>query len=114
MFQPRKVQRSGLWHAVAGRVQIHIHKELMLETMQRNHPARHYVMVDDKLRVLTAVKEVLGERLTTVFPRQGHYATDPANLARYPAADLSIDHIGDLAHLEISSLRICRSTPPPR
>ncbi|MFC5497294.1 HAD family hydrolase [Caenimonas terrae] len=104
VFQPRKVQRSGLWDAVAGRVQIHIHKELMLEAMQRNHPARHYVMVDDKLRVLAAMKEVLGERLTTVFPRQGHYAADPANLARYPAADLSIERIGDLAQLDLASL----------
>ena len=104
VFQPRKVQRSGLWDAVAGRVHIHIHKELMLDTMQRNHPARHYVMVDDKLRVLCAMKDVLGERLTTVFPRQGHYAWDPANLAKYPAADLSIERIGDLADFDIQKL----------
>ena len=104
VFQPRKVQRSGLWDAVAGRVHIHIHKERMLDTMQCNHPARHYVMVDDKLRVLAAMKKVLGERLTTVFPRQGHYAWDPASLAKYPAADLSIDRIGDLAEADISKL----------
>jgi FMN phosphatase YigB (HAD superfamily) len=104
VFQPRKVQRSGLWDAVAGRVHIHVHKELMLETVQRNHPARHYVMVDDKLRVLAAMKDVLGERLTTIFARQGHYALDAANVARYPAADMTIECIGDLAALDISKL----------
>lgn len=104
VFQPRKVQRSGLWDAVAGRIHIHIHKELMLDALQRNHPARRYVMVDDKLRVLAAMKDVLGERLTTVFPRQGHYAMDPANLARYPAADLSIERIGDLDQIDIPAL----------
>jgi FMN phosphatase YigB (HAD superfamily) len=104
VFQPRKVQRSGLWDAVAGRVHIHVHKELMLETVQRNHPARHYVMVDDKLRVLAAMKDVLGERLTTIFARQGHYALDAASVARYPAADMTIECIGDLAALDISKL----------
>ncbi len=96
VFQPRKVQRSGLWEAVQGRVLIYIHKEKMLDTVQRCYPARRYVMVDDKQRVLTAMKEVLRDRLVTVFPRQGHYAHDPANLARYPAADLSVERIGDL------------------
>jgi hypothetical protein len=104
VFQPRKVQRSGLWDAVAGRVHIHVHKELMLDTVQRNHPARHYVMVDDKLRVLAAMKDVLGERLTTIFARQGHYALDAASVARYPAADMTIECIGDLAALDISKL----------
>jgi FMN phosphatase YigB (HAD superfamily) len=96
VFQPRKVKRSGLWDAVEGRVLIFVHKERMLDAVQRCYPARRYVMIDDKQRVLTAMKEVLGARLITVFPRQGHYALDPANLARYPAADLSIDRIGDL------------------
>jgi FMN phosphatase YigB (HAD superfamily) len=104
VFQPRKVQRSGLWDAVAGRVHIFVHKELMLDIVQRNHPARHYVMVDDKLRVLAAMKDILRERLTTVFTRQGHYARDPANIANYPAADLSIEHIGDFADLDLSRL----------
>jgi FMN phosphatase YigB (HAD superfamily) len=103
VFQPRKVQRSGLWDAVEGRVLIYVHKEQMLDTVQRCYPARRYVMVDDKQRVLTAMKEVLGERLVTVFPRQGHYAHDPANLARYPAADIAIDAIGDLLELELAS-----------
>jgi len=96
VFQPRKIQRSGLWDAVGGRVLIFIHKELMLDDVLRHYPARHYVMVDDKLRILAAMKAVLGDRLTGVFPRQGHYALDPRNLATYPAADLTIERIGDL------------------
>ena len=103
VFQPRKVQRSGLWNAVGGRVLIYIHKEQMLDAVQRRYPACRYVMVDDKQRVLTAMKQVLGARLLTVFPRQGHYAHDPANLARYPAADVCVDRIGDLLDLDLSS-----------
>jgi FMN phosphatase YigB (HAD superfamily) len=102
VFQPRKVKRSGLWDAVEGRVLIYVHKERMLDAVQRCYPARRYVMIDDKQRVLTAMKEVLGARLVTVFPRQGHYAHDPANLARYPAADLAIDRIGDLLERDLS------------
>ena len=96
VFQPRKVQRSGLWDAVAGRVLIYVHKEQMLDEVQRQHPARHYVMVDDKQRLLAAMKAVLGDRLTTVFPRQGHYALDPVNASLYPTADITVEHIGDL------------------
>lgn len=103
VFQPRKVKRSGLWDAVEGRVLIYVHKERKLDAVQRCYPARRYVMVDDKQRILTAMKEVLGERLVTVFPRQGHYAHDPANLARYPAADMSVDHIGDLLEPDFES-----------
>jgi len=96
VFQPRKIQRSGLWAAVEGRVLIYVHKELMLDAVAAFYPARHYVMIDDKQRILTAMKSVWGDRLTTVFPRQGHYALDPDNLARYPAADLTVERIGDL------------------
>lgn len=103
VFQPRKVQRSGLWDAAAGRVLIYIHKEQMLASVQRRYPARRYVMVDDKQRVLTAMKAVLGERLVTVLPRQGHYAHDPANIARYPAADISVDHIRELLELDLAA-----------
>ena len=85
VFQPRKIQRSGLWHAVEGRVLIYVHKETMLDAIAELYPARRYVMVDDKQRLLTAMKAVWQERLFTVFPRQGHYATDPANLNHYPA-----------------------------
>ncbi|MGZ5236030.1 MAG: HAD family hydrolase [Caldimonas sp.] len=112
VFQPRKVRRSGLWDAVEGRVLIYIHKEQMLDTVQHFYPARRYVMVDDKQRVLTAMKEILRERLVTVFARQGHYAHDPANLARYPAADVSVEGIGDLLELDPSSwLGARRETP---
>ena len=96
VFQPRKVQRSGLWDAVAGRVLIYLHKEQMLAAVERRYPATHYVMVDDKLRILSAMKGFWGERLTTVFPRQGHYALDPHELAAYPQADVTLGHIGEL------------------
>jgi FMN phosphatase YigB (HAD superfamily) len=96
VLQPRKLTRSGIWAAVSGQVLIYIHKERMLDDMMRRFPARHYVMVDDKLRVLAAMKAVLGERLTTVFPRQGHYALDAAAIANYPAADITLERIGDL------------------
>lgn len=96
VFQPRKVQRSGLWNAVDGRVLIYIHKEEMLADVERHYPARHYVLVDDKLRILDAVKKVMGKRVTTVFLRQGHYALDPETVAQYPPADLSVGHINDL------------------
>ena len=109
VFQPRKIQRSGLWDAVAGRVLIYIHKELMLDLLLRQYPAQHYVMVDDKLRILAAMKAVMRERLTTVFPRQGHYALDPANIAAYQAADLSIERIGDLIDIDIRTLCGSRS-----
>ena len=104
VFQPRKVQRSGLWEAVSGRVLIYVHKEEMLDAVQRHHPARRYVMVDDKLRILAAMKTVLGERLTTVFPRQGHYAFDPVAIGRYPAADVTVEHVGALVDLDVATL----------
>src|SRR3984885_7214733 len=97
VFQPRKVQRSGLWDAVEGRVLIYLHKEEMLAEVERRYPAGHYVMFDDKLRILTAMKHSWGERLTTVFVRQGHYALDSRELARWPAADATLEQIGELA-----------------
>ncbi len=112
VFQPRKVHRSGLWQAVHGRVLIYVHKEEMLETIERRYPARRYVLVDDKLRVLAAMKQILGERLVTVFPRQGHYALDPANLARYPRADIDIDRIGDLLDVDAERWRTATSPEP--
>ena len=96
VFQPHKVNQSGLWKAVGGKVLIFIHKEKMLAEVERLCPARHYVMVDDKLRILEAMKKVWGTRLTTVFVRQGHYARDARNRRRYAPADVRIDRIGDL------------------
>jgi FMN phosphatase YigB (HAD superfamily) len=96
VFQPRKIQRSGLWAAVDGRVLIYIHKEQMLDAVAERYPARHYVMVDDKLRILAAMKQVWEDQVTTIFVRQGHYALDPRNIAAYPAADLTIERIGAL------------------
>ena len=96
VFQPRKVQRSGLWKAVDGKVLIYVHKETMLDDLQRLYPARRYVLVDDKVRILAAMKAVLGERLVTVFPRQGHYAHDAAIVAAHPTPDRTVEQIGDL------------------
>jgi len=104
VFQPRKVWRSGLWHAVQGRVLIYVHKEERLDQVQRLYPAGRYVLVDDKLRLLTAAKQVLRDRLVTVFPRQGHYALDAADNARYPAADCAVDAIAELLVLDLRAL----------
>jgi FMN phosphatase YigB (HAD superfamily) len=95
-FQPRKVERSGLWHAFADNVLIYVHKEQALDDVERLYPARRYVMIDDKLRILEALKQQWGDRVTTVFPRQGHYAHDPEELRKRRPADISIDAIGDL------------------
>ncbi|MFP3559989.1 HAD family hydrolase, partial [Paraburkholderia sp. SIMBA_049] len=89
---------------VEGRVLIYIHKELMLDQVMACYPARHYVMVDDKLRILTAMKNSWGERLTTVFPRQGHYAFDPKEVAGNPPADVTVERIGELAGVDIDLL----------
>jgi FMN phosphatase YigB (HAD superfamily) len=102
VFQPRKIQRSGLWDAVDGRVLIYIHKEQMLEDMQQRYPAKHYIMVDDKLRILTAMKQIMGAQLTTIFPRQGHYALDATSIANYPPADLTIECIGHLTRYDLT------------
>jgi FMN phosphatase YigB (HAD superfamily) len=102
VFQPRKVQRSGLWDAVEGRVLITVHKEQALPMIADRFPATHYVLVDDKLRLLSAFKEQWGRRVTTVFARQGHYALDPNNVAAYPAADMTIERIGDLLGHDLS------------
>ena len=96
VFQPRKVERSGLWRAVGGNVLIYIHKEEMLDDVERRFPADRYVMVDDKIRILTAMKSIWRDRLTTVFVRQGHYTADTQLSAEFPPADKTIDRIGDL------------------
>lgn len=104
VFQPLKVSRSGLADAVAGRVLIYVHKEQELDDVEQRYPARHYVLVDDKLRILAAVKKLWGARVTTVFVRQGHYAADSEILASYPAADISIERIGDLLQYQLTDL----------
>lgn len=102
VFQPRKVEKSGIWHTVDNHVLIYIHKEQELADVERLYPAKHYVMVDDKLRILDAMKKIWGDRLTTVFPRQGHYALDPKVLELYPPADITLERIGDLVHHDLS------------
>jgi FMN phosphatase YigB (HAD superfamily) len=102
VFQPRKIQRSGIWDAVQGRVLLYVHKELTLDAMQRRYPASHYVMVDDKPALLAAMKRVLGGKLTTVFVRQGHYAAQGINTEIDPLPDLEIERIGDLVNHGLS------------
>jgi len=104
VFQPHKVERSGLGEAVEKNVLIYVHKELELEDVERRYPAEHYVLVDDKLRILSAIKNIWGRRVTTVFLRQGHYAHDPEILAKYPPADISIERIGDLLDYDLPNL----------
>ncbi len=103
VFQPRKIERSGLGDAVEWRVLIYIHKEQELEDVALRYPAEHYVLVDDKIRILTAVKQAWGDRLTTVFPRQGHYAHAP-DVARHPPPDVTIERIAQLADYDLSTL----------
>jgi FMN phosphatase YigB (HAD superfamily) len=102
VFQPRKIDRSGIWGAVEGNVLIYIHKEQMLDDVERRYPAEHYVMVDDKVRILAAMKTSWGDRLTTVFVRQGHYALDEASVAKYPPADVTIENIADLGSVALA------------
>ena len=104
VFQPRKVERSGLLEAVDGQALIYVHKELELNDVAERFPADHYVMVDDKLRILAAMKKIWAERLTTVFPRQGHYALDPKAIATYPPADITIERIGELVNYDLPAL----------
>jgi FMN phosphatase YigB (HAD superfamily) len=103
VFQPRKIQHSGLWDAVDARVLIYEHKESMLADIEQRFPAQHYIMVDDKLQILTAMKTSWASRLTTVFVRQGHYALDPVNSTTYPAADVSVESIADLIQIDPST-----------
>lgn len=103
VFQPRKAYRAGVWEAFEDRVLIYVHKEVELADVERLYPARHYVMIDDKLRILDAMKRIWRDRVTTVFVRQGHYAVDPKVLAEYPPADVTIERIAELMQHELSS-----------
>ncbi len=114
VFQPRKVERSGLFEAVNGNVLIYVHKEQELDDVLERFPADHYVMVDDKLRILAAIKKIWGRRVTTVFVRQGHYALDPRILAKQPNADVSIEHIGDLSNYDCKTLQLVGRRLPRR
>lgn len=100
VFQPRKIERSGLYEAVGGNILIYIHKEHELEDVERRYPANKYVLVDDKIRILSAIKDIWGKRVTTVFPRQGHYALDTEQVAKYPAADITVERIGDILGID--------------
>lgn len=108
VFQPLKVERSGISGSVDGKVLIYIHKEKELDDVESRFPADHYVLIDDKLRILDAVKKIWGRKVTTVFPRQGHYAHDPQVLASFPPADISIDHIAEILNHSLESLLTTR------
>jgi hypothetical protein len=105
VFQPYKLERSGLWNAFDGRVLGYVQKDQELEAIAQAFPARHYILVDDKLKLLNAVKGIWGNRVTTIFVKQGHYANDPKVLARAPAADVSIDRVGELMMHDFSAIR---------
>jgi len=111
VFQPRKIQRSGIWEAVDGRVLIYLHKERMLDAMQHRFPAAHYVMIDDKPQLLAAMKRVLGARLTTVFVRQGHYAAESVNAAIDPLPDRAFERIGDLLDCQLPDFFVAAPAP---
>jgi FMN phosphatase YigB (HAD superfamily) len=104
VFQPRKIDRSGLYDAFEGRVLIYVHKELELDDVEAKFPAKHYVMIDDKVRLLAAMKRHWGARVTTIFPRQGHYALDAALLAEYPKPDIAIERIGELQNYSLEQI----------
>jgi len=104
VFQPMKVERSGLGEAFGGNVLIYIHKELELDDIAARHPGEHYVLIDDKVRILAAFKQAWGDRVTTVFPRQGHYALDQKEVAKYTAPDVTLDRIGELSEYDLPAL----------
>lgn len=110
VFQPRKIERSGLLEAVEKNILIYIHKEHELHDVERRYPAEHYVLVDDKIRILSAIKKIWGEKVTTVFPKQGHYAFDEKEVAKYPKADISIERIGDILDLKLEEFAVTRNT----
>jgi FMN phosphatase YigB (HAD superfamily) len=104
VFQPLKIERSGIQAAVDGEVLIYVHKEQELDDVEERYPADRYVLVDDKLRILHAVKQIWGDKVMTVFPRQGHYALDPEQIAQYPPADFTLEAIGELCDLDLEKL----------
>jgi FMN phosphatase YigB (HAD superfamily) len=113
VFQPRKVERSGIFEAVEGRVLIYIHKEEELDDVEQRYPASHYVLIDDKPRILAAVKKAWSDRVTTILPRQGQFALAP-DAPSFPAADLTVERIGDLVDYDLPSLFAANQTKMTR
>jgi FMN phosphatase YigB (HAD superfamily) len=113
VFQPRKVERSGIFEAVDGHVLIYIHKEQELDDVQRRYPAAHYVLVDDKPRILAAVKSAWGDRVTTVLPRQGQFALG-SDTRSYPPADVTVESIRDLIAYDLPALLADRHRYRPK
>ncbi len=113
VFQPRKIQRSGIFAAVDGNILIYVHKEQELDDVERRYPAKHYVLVDDKPRLLDAIKGVWGTRVTTVFPRQGHYALDPDAFAKYSLPDVTLQRVGELVDYDLNALKAATRAAVP-
>ncbi|HUC68917.1 MAG TPA: HAD family hydrolase [Stellaceae bacterium] len=111
VFQPRKVEHAGISEVVDGHVLIYIHKEAALDDVERRYPADHYVLVDDKMRILAAVKQFWRERVTTVFARQGVFAHDLKTVGALPPADMTIEHIRDLLECDLSRLQAAAKSP---
>ena len=111
VFQPRKVDRSGLYDTFDGHVLIYVHKEAELADVEAKYPAQHYVVVDDKIRLLTAIKEYWGKRVTTVFPRQGHYALDQKLVAQYPEPDIALERVGELKNYSLEQILAAAGSP---
>jgi len=114
VFQPRKIDRSGLFDAFEGHVLIYVHKEMELADAEEKYPAKHYVMVDDKVRLLAAIKKHWGPRVTTIFPRQGHYALDTTEVARYPKPDITIERVGELQKYSLEQILSAATSGVPR
>jgi hypothetical protein len=113
VFQPLKIYRAGLYELFQGNVLIYVHKEHELEDVERRYPAAHYVVVDDKIRILHAIKKIWESRVTTVFVRQGHYAHDPEAVAKYPLADLCLERIGELLEYDFAVPCAASHRKPP-
>ncbi len=105
LFQRYKIRAAGLETAVDGRVLVYVHKEQSTDDIRKRYPATHYVMVDDKPRIHTAMKAVLGDQVTTVMVCQGKYAADPAQ-HDYPDPDVTLDSIQDLVQLTAAQLSV--------
>jgi FMN phosphatase YigB (HAD superfamily) len=99
VFQPLKISRSSLYEVFEGKALIYVHKETELADVEERYPAEHYVVVDDKLRILEAIKKQWRASVTTVFVRQGHYALDPKATAQFAPADISLERIGEFPNL---------------
>jgi hypothetical protein len=97
VYQAAKIARAGLAAAVDDHVLIFLHKEGRIEDVRQRYPAEHYLLIDDKLRILARLKGILGDLVTTLHVAQGHYASSERGI--YPAADLEVPSIAAVRQL---------------